>query len=111
MGWNFKWVSSQGSTFNRDFGVLFKPEELQSGADYNYQRQRFPLEDAPGISVFLKNDAGEIFHTYSCYSRGLDMMNAAYHYLDLVPKGRDEAGLQGPMSWLRLRDEYGARPS
>jgi predicted dithiol-disulfide oxidoreductase (DUF899 family) len=112
MGWTFKWVSSEGSDFNRDFGVLFKPEELKSGADYNYQpRSSFPVEDAPGISVFREGDAGEVFHTYSCYARGLDMMNATYHYLDLTPKGRDEAGLAGSMSWLRLRDEYAPQGS
>ena len=85
----------------------FTPEEIQSGtADYNYQKGKFPVEDLPGISVFLKNEAGEIFHTYSCYSRGIDMMNAAYHYLDLTPKGRDEEALSYTMQWLKLRDEY-----
>jgi predicted dithiol-disulfide oxidoreductase (DUF899 family) len=107
MGWTFKWVSSAGSDFNRDFDVLFTPEELKSGADYNYTRQKFGVEDAPGIGVFVKDDAGAVFHTYSCYSRGLDMMNAAYHYLDLTPKGRDEDALPFSMSWLRLHDEYG----
>ncbi len=107
LGWSFKWVSSLGSDFNRDYGVTFTAEEIASSEMfYNYRKQGFPAEEAPGISVFHCNETGEIFHTYSCYSRGLDMMNAAYHYLDLVPKGRDEQGLPYGMAWLRRRDEY-----
>lgn len=64
------------------------------------------MREAPGISVFCKDNDGNIFHTYSCYARGLDMLNGAYHYLDLVPKGRDEAELPYTMAWLRLHDEY-----
>jgi predicted dithiol-disulfide oxidoreductase (DUF899 family) len=106
LGWTFKWVSSFANDFNRDFNVSFTPEELEAGeVDYNYGRQRFPATEAPGISVFAKDDAG-IYHTYSCYSRGLDMLNPGYHYLDLVPKGRDEDGLSFTMEWLRRRDEY-----
>ena len=66
----------------------------------------FGMEDAPGLSVFAKDDTGALYHTYSTYSRGLDMLNGAYHYLDIVPKGRDEEGMPHPMSWVRLRDEY-----
>jgi predicted dithiol-disulfide oxidoreductase (DUF899 family) len=108
MGWTFKWVSSFGSEFNNDFQVSFAPEELSKGeVYYNYAMQRFPSEEAPGISVFHKNARGEVFHTYSCYSRGLDMLNVAYHYLDLVPKGRDEAQLRFSMEWVRHHDRYG----
>ena len=107
MGWGFKWVSSSGNDFNRDFHVSFKPEEISKGdVYYNYGMQKFPVEEAPGISVFCKDAAGSVFHTYSCYARGLDMLNGAYHYLDLSPKGRDEAGLPYTMAWLRLRDRY-----
>jgi predicted dithiol-disulfide oxidoreductase (DUF899 family) len=107
LGWSFEWVSSFGNAFNRDYGVSFTPEDLAHGEiSYNYTTQKPHGSELPGISVFCKDDDGSIFHTYSCYARGLDMMNTAYHYLDLVPKGRDEAG--GPMAWLRRRDEYGA---
>lgn len=107
-GWTFPWASSLGSDFNYEFGVSFKPEDARSGnALYNYERRSFPAEEAPGISVFAKDDAGTVFHTYSTFARGLDMLNPAYHLLDLVPRGRDEAGLPHPMEWVRLRDEYG----
>jgi predicted dithiol-disulfide oxidoreductase (DUF899 family) len=107
MGWGFKWVSSFGNDFNGDFNVSFTPEELAKGeVHYNYAMQKFPSDEAPGISVFYKNAKGEVFHTYSCYARGLDMLNVAYHYLDLVPKGRDEDGLPFSMAWLRHRDRY-----
>jgi predicted dithiol-disulfide oxidoreductase (DUF899 family) len=108
LGWEFKWVSSFENDFNGDFHVSFTPEELAKGeVYYNYAMQKFPSDEAPGISVFYKNVKGEIFHTYSCYSRGLDMLNVAYHYLDLVPKGRDEEGLSFSMAWVRHRDRYG----
>ncbi len=107
MGWSFKWVSSLASDFNRDLGVTFTADEIAGGEMvYNYRKQGFPAEEAPGISVFHRDETGEIFHTYSCFSRGLDMMNAAYHYLDLVPKGRDEQDLPYGMAWLRRRDQY-----
>jgi len=105
MGWSFPWLSSVGSDFNFDYRVSFTPDELKAGkVDYNYQLTPFGMSEAPGISVFLK-DGDKIYHTYSAYSRGLDMLNVAYHYMDLVPKGRDEAD-GGPGSWLRRRDEY-----
>src|ERR1700737_260883 len=105
MGWTFDWLSSAGSDFNYDFAVSFTPEQIKSGAQlYNFGTSRFGIEDAPGISVFYRNELGEIFHTYSCFARGLDMMNATYHYLDLTPLGRHEQGLPYPMDWLRLRD-------
>jgi predicted dithiol-disulfide oxidoreductase (DUF899 family) len=107
MRWSFKWVSSLGNDFNRDYHVSFTPEE-QGAAYYNFEERGFPSTEAPGISVFAKNDNGAIFHTYSCYARGLDMLNGAYHLLDLVPKGRDEEGSPHPMSWVRRHDRYGA---
>jgi predicted dithiol-disulfide oxidoreductase (DUF899 family) len=109
MGWQFPWYSSAGSDFNFDYRVSFTPEELNAGeVEYNYRRTRWSGSEAPGISVFLKAD-GEIYHTYSTYERGLDMLNVAYHYMDLVPKGRDEDG-DGAGSWVRRRDEYDEYP-
>jgi predicted dithiol-disulfide oxidoreductase (DUF899 family) len=109
MGWTFKWVSSFGSDFNHDYHVTFSPEELERGeAYYNYRRTGSVRNEMPGISVFYRDADGNVFHCYSCYARGLDMMNGAYHYLDLVPKGRDEAGFKHKMQWVRLHDSYGA---
>lgn len=109
MGWRFKWVSSHDSDFNVDYQVSFSPEDLAGGeVTYNYTRHKTAMSELPGISVFFRDDDGTVFHTYSCYARGLDMLNAAYHCLDLVPRGRDEAGLPYPMAWVRLRDQYGA---
>jgi predicted dithiol-disulfide oxidoreductase (DUF899 family) len=106
MGWTFEWVSSLGNSFNHDFAVSFTKDELASPAkNYNFGTQRFGIEEAPGISVFAK-DGGAIYRTYATFSRGLDMLNGAYHLLDLVPKGRDEEGLSYGMEWLRRRDEY-----
>jgi predicted dithiol-disulfide oxidoreductase (DUF899 family) len=107
MGWSFDWVSSASPEFNRDFQVTFTPEEMEKGEmTYNFERRNFPASEAPGISVFARDAGGGVFHTYSCYARGLDMMNAAYHYLDLVPKGRDEDDLPYSMAWLRRHDAY-----
>jgi predicted dithiol-disulfide oxidoreductase (DUF899 family) len=109
LGWDFRWVSSFGSDFNFDFGVSFTADEIASGeVTYNFRRGKAYGDEMPGISVFFKDAAGAIYRTYSCYSRGLDMLNGAYHYLDLVPKGRDEDALPFSMGWLRLHDEYGA---
>ena len=107
MGWSFKWVSSCGNDFNRDYHVFFTPE-AQKMAVYNYKAGGFASSEAPGVSVFMKAADGQIFHTYSCYARGLDMLNGAYHLLDLVPKGRDEQGLSYPMAWVRRHDQYEA---
>jgi predicted dithiol-disulfide oxidoreductase (DUF899 family) len=107
MGWGFKWVSSLNNDFNRDFHVSFTPEE-QKTAVYNYEARGFGSSEAPGASVFAKDEAGRVFHTYSCYARGLDMLNGAYHLLDLVPKGRDEDSLPYPMAWVRRHDKYGS---
>ena len=106
MGWDFKWVSSLGCDFNQDFNVSFTPDELAGEVYYNYGLRKFPADEAPGASVFYKNDSGEVFHTYSCFGRGLDILNGAYNYLDLVPKGRDEAELSYSMAWLRRHDSY-----
>ena len=110
MGWTFDWLSSGGNAFNYDYGVSFTPEHIERGDNYNFGTTRFGSEEAPGISVFYRDAAGNIFHTYSCYARGLDMMNAAYHYLDLTPLGRHEEGLPYPMDWVRLRDQYQPAP-
>lgn len=107
MGWDFQWYSSLDSDFNFDFNASFTPEQLQKGEmEYNYQTTNFPVSESHAISVFYKNDNDEIFHTYSTYSRGLDMLNGAYHYMDLTPIGRNEDGLSSSMAWLRRRDQY-----
>ncbi|MEG3791547.1 thioredoxin family protein [Lysobacter sp. CCNWLW3] len=107
MGWRFKWVSSYATDFNRDFGVNFTADEVANGqADYNYTIQRFPHEEAPGISVFYRDDAGQVFHTYSRYGRGVEIMMHTYALLELTPKGRDEDGLDYPMAWVRHHDRY-----
>jgi len=106
MGWSFKWVSSYGSDFNYDHNVSFTPESVAEGtASYNY-KPRDSADEAPGISVFYKDEDGAIYHTYSTYARGLDMLNGAYHYMDLLPKGRDEADLPWTMAWINYHDLY-----
>lgn len=109
MGWTFKWVSSGASDFNYDFQASFRPAEVADGsAVYNYRKyDETTADERPGISVFFKDRDGAIFHTYSAYARGLDPMIVAYQMLDLAPKGRDEAALPHPMSWVRLHDQYG----
>lgn len=107
MGWSFKWVSSAGCDFNRDYHVTFAPDELAKGeVFYNYRWAKSSGTERPGISVFYRDRYGTIYHTYSTYARGLDMVNGAYHLLDLAPKGRDEAGLSYPMEWVRWHDKY-----
>src|SRR5688572_21445434 len=104
MGWTFAWVSSFGNSFNHDFAVSFTPEDLAKGANiYNFGTQKFGIDEAPGISVFAM-ECDAVYHTYSTYARGLDMLNGAYHLLDLVPKVRDETET-GNMGWLRWHDE------
>lgn len=93
MGWSFPWYSSAASDFNYDFGVSFTPEQQQHSGDYNFTHQDHPPEEAPGISAFAIDDACDVFHTYSTYSRGLDPINSAYQLLDLAPRGRDESDL------------------
>jgi predicted dithiol-disulfide oxidoreductase (DUF899 family) len=107
MGWRFPWVSSHGNTFNRDYHVSFTKDELEQGkATYNYAVGKFPAEEAPGVSVFYKDAANDIFHTYSAYARGLDVLVGTYNLLDLVPKGRDEDDLAFTMAWVRHHDRY-----
>ena len=106
MGWTFKWVSSHGTEFNFDYHVSFAPEELEKkSAFYNFALQDPGVSEREGVSVFCKDPQGRVFHTYSTYARGIDMLNVDYQYLDLVPKGRDE-GDRGPY-WVRRHDEYG----
>jgi predicted dithiol-disulfide oxidoreductase (DUF899 family) len=110
MGWQFPWVSSNGSDFNHDFGVSFTAAELARGeVYYNYHMTDFPGEEAPGLSVFLRGDAGEVFHTYSTYGRGVEVMMGAYDLMDLTPKGRDERDVPYKMEWVRHHDRYEPR--
>jgi predicted dithiol-disulfide oxidoreductase (DUF899 family) len=107
MGWDVNWVSAHGTSFNRDFHVSFTPEEAASGkVYYNYTRQPFPHDEAPGISIFARDAAGTVYHTYSTYGRGVEIVMGTYHMLDLVPKGRDEDGLEYGMEWIRHHDRY-----
>ncbi|MBI2735839.1 MAG: DUF899 domain-containing protein [Rhodospirillales bacterium] len=110
MGWTFPWVSSYGTDFNRDFHVTFTAEEKEKGTlDYNFGGKPHGTE-LPGVSVFWKDDAGEVFHTYSTYGRGVEVMMHTYNLLDLTPKGRDEDGLDFTMSWVRHHDRYEPAP-
>ena len=102
MGWQFHWLSSFENTFNSDFNVSFPDQET---GFYNYRETRVG-EELPGLSVFYRDDSGDIFHTYSCYARGLDPLNATYQMLDLVPHGRNEGDLPFPMAWVKLHDKY-----
>ncbi|MCF3643184.1 DUF899 domain-containing protein [Rhizobium sp. TRM95111] len=107
MGWTFPWVSSNGSDFNLDYQAACSPEDLAAGKTYyNYEIRPNGVSDMVGVSVFYRSGDGEVFHTYSCYGRGVEMVNGAYHFLDLVPKGRDEDGLRFSMEWVRRRDQY-----
>lgn len=104
MGWSFHWVSSAANSFNRDFGVGFEPEQQDTPA-YNYGTLTPGMSEREGVSVFAKDADGAVFHTYSSYARGIDLLNAAYNYIDLTPKGRNEE--QGrSQSWVRRHDEY-----
>ena len=107
MGWSFKWVSSGQNDFNYDYQASFTPQEVESGAAFfNYSKSDVGVTDREGVSVFYKDPSGAVFHTYSSYARGIDMLNTAYHYLDLVPKGRDEDGLEFTQAWVRYHDKY-----
>ncbi len=106
MGWTFPWVSGGNTDFGRDYGVSFTDQELASGdAVYNFNRGAYPIRELPGLSVFIKDSRGAIYHTYSTYARGLDTFLTAYQYMDVTPKGRDEAESPG-MGWLRHHDRY-----
>jgi predicted dithiol-disulfide oxidoreductase (DUF899 family) len=107
MGWTFPWVSSTPSDFNHDLGVSFTPEEVAKGTVlYNYAPTADPFSDREGASIFYKDASGSVFHTYSCYARGIDLLNSAYNFLDLVPKGRDEEELESVQAWVRHHDRY-----
>jgi predicted dithiol-disulfide oxidoreductase (DUF899 family) len=107
MGWRFRWVSSFENDFNHDYHVSFTKDEMSKGkVAYNYDMVEFPSEEGPGASVFYKNPAGNIFHTYSTFARGLDILVGAYNFLDFAPKGRDEDGLAFSMAWVRHHDRY-----
>jgi len=108
LGWKFPWASSGLSDFNYDMHVSFTPEQVGRGeVEYNYAKGPTPVEDLPGCSVFAKDDAGQVYHTYSSYARGCDILLGTYNFLDLTPKGRHEEGLAFDMAWVRLHDEYG----
>ncbi len=107
MGWKFNWVSSHGTTFNRDFRVAFTPAEVEIGlADYNFGMNEIGAEEMPGLSVFARGADGGVYRTYSTYSRGLDLLINAYNLIDLTPRGRNEDS-EAPMKWVRLHDSYG----
>ena len=107
MGWRFHWVSSFGSNFNYDYNVSLSDAEKASGKrTYNYEENDFPVEELPGLSVFSKDPDGSIYHTYSTYARGLDMLVGTYNFLDFAPKGRDEGSLKHSMAWVRHHDKY-----
>ena len=108
LSWDFKWVSSFDTDFNYDYYVSFSSEELEKKEGfYNFTILNPTVSELPGVSVFYKDLSGKIFHTYSAYSRGIDILNNTYNYLDLVPKGRDEDGYDFSMAWVRRHDEYG----
>ena len=107
MGWRFPWVSSYENEFNFDYDVSFRNEQRAAGkVYYNYAETEFPSDEGPGLSVFYKDKTGSVFHTYSTYARGLDILLGTYNFLDLTPKGRDEDGLKFSMAWVRHRDRY-----
>jgi predicted dithiol-disulfide oxidoreductase (DUF899 family) len=106
MGWRFKWLSSHGNDFNFDYHVsVTNEDEKKNKVYYNYRTEEFISDELPGLSVFYKNEDGDVFHTYSAYARGLDILVGTYNFLDLVPKGRDE-NPDATMDWVRRHDEY-----
>jgi predicted dithiol-disulfide oxidoreductase (DUF899 family) len=112
MGWQFKWVSSHGGDFNHDFAVSFTPEQRAGGeVYYNYAQAAFRSEEAPGVSLFYRDDAGEVFHTYSTFGRGVEVMMGTYNLLDLTPAGRNEHNPAYPMDWVRHHDRYEQAPA
>jgi predicted dithiol-disulfide oxidoreductase (DUF899 family) len=107
MGWKFKWVSSNANDFNWDYHVSFSQEDTEKGTMYyNYAISPFPSSEGPGLSAFYKDESGDVFHTYSTFARGGDILINTYNYLDMTPKGRNEAGLSYPMAWVRHHDRY-----
>jgi predicted dithiol-disulfide oxidoreductase (DUF899 family) len=108
MGWRAKWVSSYGSDFNYDYHVSFTKDELAKGkVYYNYAMTEDGFDELPGLSVFYKDEAGDVFHTYSSYARGNEEVNGAFIYLDITPKGRNETEI---MDWVKRHDEYDKSP-
>jgi len=108
MGWSFPWVSSGKTSFNYDFNVSFTEEQNRAGAAfYNYKKGNVGMSDREGASVFYKDEDGAIYHTYSTFARGIDALNGTYHFLELTPKGRDEAHSEDPQYWVRYHDQYG----
>ena len=106
MGWTFPWVSGGNTDFGHDFGVSFSDQELaDNNTVYNFNRKPYPIRELPGLSVFTKDARGDIYHTYSAFARGLEDFLTAYRYIDITPKGRDEAQTGG-MGWLRHHDRY-----
>jgi predicted dithiol-disulfide oxidoreductase (DUF899 family) len=107
MGWSFDWLSASGTDFNYDYHVSFTPEQIKRGdAVYNYRQFSLNHADREGVSAFYRDERGNVFHTYSCYERGIDLLNTAYNYLDLTVKGRDEDGDEFPQAWVRHHDRY-----
>jgi predicted dithiol-disulfide oxidoreductase (DUF899 family) len=112
MGWRFKWVSSDESDFNYDFHVSATPaERAKARVHYNYSEMDFSGDELPGMSAFFRDPDGSIFHTYSCFARGLDLLIGTYNWLDLAPMGRNEEGLPWPMAWVRHHDKYETHPA
>lgn len=106
MGWQFQWLSSNGNDFNFDFHVSFTPENIKSGqAVYNYAKLGMDIDEREGVSAFYRDKKGDIYHTYSSYARGIDLMNTTYNFLDLTAKGRDENS-DAPQDWVRYHDKY-----
>jgi len=107
MGWQFNWVSSNANDFNFDYGVSFTPQEqIKNEVTYNYAKAPFESDEMPGVSVFFKDDAGQVFHTYSTYRRGVEVMMHTYSLLDLTPLGRSERDVAHKMEWVRHHDRY-----
>ncbi|MEM7170521.1 MAG: thioredoxin family protein [Pseudomonadota bacterium] len=107
MGWRFKWLSSLDSDFNFDYQVSFTAEQMAAeNMTYNYRDTTFPSQEAPGISIFIRGDDGQVYHSYSCYARGLDLLIGAYNLMDLTPLGRGENDLPWSMAWVRRHDQY-----
>jgi predicted dithiol-disulfide oxidoreductase (DUF899 family) len=106
MGWRFKWLSSNQTDFNFDFNVSFTPEQMKSGVlPYNYTEFKMKIDELQGVSTFYKDKQGYVYHTYSSYARGIDLLNTTYNFLDLTARGRDEHP-NSPQDWVRYHDEY-----
>ena len=110
MGWKFKWVSSNKTDFNFDFNVSFTPEQIRSGVlPYNYGKFKMEIDELQGVSAFYRDSDGQVYHTYSSYARGIDLLNTTYNFLDLTAKGRDE-NPEHSQDWVRHHDKYEEAP-